>query len=407
VRARWVVGLSVLAGVAVVVGMGGVWGAGMLDLTVYRMGAHALLTGGDVYAAREPATGLAFTYPMFAAMLFVPYALMPNVMARMVTTAVSLVALWVVSELCVRYVLRATHRDPRRAWVYSAPLTLVAVTAHPVLDTLLFGQINVVTTALVMVDMLVLGRPTGHGQGWLTGVATGVKLVSGLFIVYYALTGRWRAAARALAGLAATVALGFAVAPGQSYAFWTGYMLDADRVGGIAFVTNQSILGMSARLLRDPHPPGALTLGLSAVTAVVALGLAVRLYRRGEEMTAMCVVAAGSLLASPISWSHHWVWVLPAGAVLCVWALRRGAWWRWSAVVAAMLVLWVGPMRFMPKAGLRELHHNLGQEIVANCYGALAVIFLGWAVAQALRRSRPDPRPADRPMSDPIRISIG
>jgi alpha-1,2-mannosyltransferase len=252
---------------------------------------------------------------------------------------------------------------------------LVAVLAHPVLETLLFGQINVVTTTLVIVDLLVV--PRGR-QGWLVGLATGVKLVSGLFIVYLLITRRFRAAVNATFALIATVAVGFAVAPGQSWSYWTSYMLDPDRVGGIAYVTNQSILGISARLLRNPHPPAGLTLTLSAVVALAALVLAWRRHRRGDELTAICVVAVGSLLASPISWSHHWVWVVPGIAVLVAWAVPARSWWRWSTVASVGLVMWVGPMRFMPKAGLQELHHTLGQQIIANCYGFLAVAFLVW-----------------------------
>jgi hypothetical protein len=37
----------------------------------------------------------------------------------------------------------------------------------------------------------------------------------------------------------------------------------------------------------------------------------------------------------------------------------------------------------MPKAGLRELHHTLPQEIVANIYGPIAVAFLVWAALAA------------------------
>src|SRR5262249_32615698 len=156
-----------------------------------------------------------------------------------------------------------------------------------------------VTTALVAADLLVV---RGRGRGALVGLATGLKLVSGLFIVYFLVTKQLRAAATAAASFAATVAVGFAVQPRASWDFWTIHMFDPDRVGGIAYVTNQSILGVSARLLRDPHPPSSVTLGLSAAAAVAALVLARRWHRAGDEMIAICLVAIGSLLASPISW---------------------------------------------------------------------------------------------------------
>jgi alpha-1,2-mannosyltransferase len=346
------------------------WGPEMLDLKVYRVGGDALLHGLDLYAAREARTGLPFTYPVFAALLFVPYAVVPLAVAKAASLVVSLAALWAIVHLTLRYGWGAAAA---KRW--SAPLALVAVTAHPVLDTLMLGQINVVTTALVMADVLVV---RGRFRGTLIGLATGIKLVSGLFVVYYLVTRQFRAAANALASFVGTVAIGFALRPRGAWEYWTHYMLDPDRVGGIAYVSNQSILGMASRLLRDPKPPSVLTLTLSAAAAVVALVAAARTH---DELAAVCLVATGSLLASPISWGHHWVWVLPALAVLAVWARDLGGRWRWWVAGAVALVLWIGPMGFMPNSRLAELHHNLAQQIVANCYGALAVAFLVWATA--------------------------
>ena len=361
------------------------WGPEMLDLKVYRLGAEAILHGADLYAVREPRTDLAFTYPVFGALLFIPYALVPLVVAKAASLVISLAALWVIVHLTIRHLWGS---DSARRW--AAPVALVAVTAHPVLETLGFGQVNILTAALVMVDVLAV---RGRFRGTLTGLAVGIKLVSGLFIVYYLVTRQFRAAANATAAFLGTVALGFAARPAASFDFWTVYVRDPDRVGGIAYVTNQSVLGMAARLLRDPHPPSALTLSVSAIAALAALVLAVR---SRDELTAVCLVAAGSLLASPISWSHHWVWILPALGLLVAWASDRGGRWRWWVTGAVGVVLWVGPMRFMPKAGLAELRHNLPQEIVANCYGALAVAFLVWcAVGRpgVARISIPAPRP--------------
>jgi alpha-1,2-mannosyltransferase len=366
------------------------WGPEMLDLKVYRLGGDALLRGLDVYAVREPRTDLAFTYPIFAAVLFIPYAWLSLPLAKAASVVMSLGALWVLCYLTVQYVQvrmyggGVGHR--RRVLRWSVPVTLLAVAAHPVLDTLMFGQINLVTTALVSVDILLV---RGRYRGALVGLATGLKLVSGLFMVYYLITRQFRAAATAAGTFAVTVALGFAVAPRLAWDFWTVHVFDPDRVGGIAYVTNQSILGIAARLLRNPHPPSAPVFWLSAVAGAAALLLARRAHAWGDEVTAVCAVAVGALLASPISWSHHWVWMVLGLAPLFVWVKQRGGAWRWVVTVAVTLVLFVGPMRFMPKAALRELHHNLAEQVVANIYGAIAVAFLVWI---AVRR----PFPASR-----------
>jgi len=370
---RIVVAAGILAAAVVVALFAAPFGSQMLDLEVYRLGASTLLHGGDVYSAVYPGTDLVFTYPIFAAILFVPFAVIPTALAHVVVVAVSLAALWVIVYLTVREL-----SGPRHAWVWSVPIALVAITAHPVLQTLLFGQINLVVVALVLTDVL---ANRGRWRGALVGIATGIKLVPGAFIVYFLVTRQRRAAAVSAVTTAVTIGLGFAVAPAASWAYWSNYAFNADRVGGIAYVTNQSILGISARVLRDPHPPRALTLGLSAVVIVVAILIARRLDRAGERLAAVSVVAVGALLASPISWSHHWVWFIPCVGAMVPWAGRSR--WRWAALIAGTAVVWIGPMQYVPKAELRELHHTPPQEIVANIYGPLAVAFLVWAALAA------------------------
>jgi alpha-1,2-mannosyltransferase len=263
------------------------------------------------------------------------------------------------------------------------------VASHPVLETLLFGQINLILTALVVAD--VLPRDRGRARGVLVGIAAGIKLVPGIFIVYFLVTGQRRAAVTAVLTSLGTVGLGFLVQPRASLAYWTSHAMDPDRMGGIAYVTNQSILGVSARLMRDPHPPRAVTLTLSAIAVASVLVLARRLTQQGDRFTAVCVVATASLLASPIAWSHHWVWFIPCLGTLVVWGLQApdgGRWWRWIVVAAATGILVTGPMQFMPKTGLRELDHTLPQEFVANIFGLLAVLYLGWAAVRAIKASR-------------------
>ena len=359
---------------AVVIGLFlGPWGPRMVDLSVYRLGASTLLHGGDVYSVVLPGNKLVFTYTVFAAMLFAPFALVPTVVAQAGVLVVSLVASWVILEI----VVRARGVDGSLRW--SVPLALIAVSAHPVIQTLQFGQINLVIVAMVLADVLPAHR--GRWRGVLVGIAAGIKLVPGVFIVYYLVTGQRRAAVVSALTGAATIGLGFAVAPTSSWEYWTRYAFDADRVGGIAYVTNQSILGIAARTLRDPHPPQALTLTLSAAVMVAAILIARRLHHLGDRLAAVSTVAVGSLLASPISWSHHWVWFIPCVAAMLPWAGRSRR--RWAALIAGTVIIWTGPMQYMPQTELRELHHTLAQEIVANIYGPVALAFLAWAAIQA------------------------
>jgi hypothetical protein len=277
---RWVIG-GLIAAALLLVGFLGPWGPDMVDLEIYRMGGSALLSGSDVYAVRDPATGLAFTYPVFAAVLFIPFAAVPMSLAKLVILALSLAALWTIVHLTVEAVRQSIGAVRGSAFAWSIPLSVIAVIAHPVLQTMLFGQVNLILAAFVLID--VLRRDRSPFRGALVGIAAGIKLVPGIFIVYFLVTGQRRAAVTALLTTLGTVVAGFLASPSASWSYWTNHALDPDRMGGIAYVTNQSILGMSARLLREPHPPPALTFTLSAIVVAAVLLIARQLVRVGRS----------------------------------------------------------------------------------------------------------------------------
>lgn len=353
------------------------WAPQMIDLDVYRAGASAVLHGTDPYRVAGPA-GLPFTYPIFAAMVFVPFALLPELAARAALTVASFAALIVICQVSLRQL--APRLSHRQAALISLPAAVLAVFAHPMLDTLSFGQINLILAAMVLADVFLI---TGPGRGVLVGLAAGIKLTPGLFIVYYLVTGQRRAALTAASAAGVTVLAGFAVQPHAAWAYWSHYLLDPGRAGGVSYAQNQSILAVTARLLRTAQPPSWLTLSLSAVIVVAAAAIARRTNRAGDELTAVSVIAAAALLASPISWTHHWVWFLPATAAVAAWCHRAGGRWRWWLLAAAVCVYWTGPMRFMPKNNLRELTQTHAQQLVTNSFALLALLFLAWAAYTA------------------------
>ena len=79
---RMIAAAGVLAAVVVIGLFLGPWGPEMLDLDVYRLGASTLLHGGDQYSVVLPGTDLVFTYTVFAAVLFIPFAVVPGIVAH-------------------------------------------------------------------------------------------------------------------------------------------------------------------------------------------------------------------------------------------------------------------------------------------------------------------------------------
>ncbi|MGH3760907.1 glycosyltransferase 87 family protein [Actinophytocola sp.] len=292
------------------------WRLGV-DSAVYRSGALALLTGEPLYdndflSAEPPWARLPFTYPPTGALLFVPLALFPTQVSWGVLAAISVLAL----ALVVRVGIQTLPSRP--AWLTPARttivLTILALGIEPVWRTLFLGQINLILMALVVTDVLVLGTVTGrarHLGGVLVGVAAAVKLTPLIFVPHLWLIGRRTDAVRALGTFVVLQALIFAIIPHDFTRFWTVAVTDPARTGPTFWAGNQSLNGLVLRLSDLAPWALAAAIGIGAVLAVPAVHLARRFHNAGRPLAALLVTAFFGLLLSPVSWSHHYVWVVP------------------------------------------------------------------------------------------------
>jgi alpha-1,2-mannosyltransferase len=122
---------------------------------------------------------------------------------------------------------------------------------------------------------------------------------------------RWRAA-----GLATAVAAAAWIAPAASRFYWTEALWDTSRIGRLDYVSNQSLQGVLARFAA-PHEPGRAVWALLVVVVLCVWVWRVRAAVRAEEWTAaFALTGLTACLASPITWVHHLVWLLPSFAVL-------------------------------------------------------------------------------------------
>jgi alpha-1,2-mannosyltransferase len=352
----------------------------MYDARVYRTGGAAALHGLDVYADVPPA----FTYTPFAALLFVPLSFLSLSAIGLVLTAISLLCL----EAAVWLVMPGRGRGKAALW---AGTCVLAIWLDPVSLTLLLGQVNLVLLLLVLADLSLPDGSRWKGVG--IGLAAGIKLTPALFAVYLALTGRVRAAAVAAGTFAATVAIGFAVLPADAIRYWGGTFLDSSRVGDPQNVRSQSLRSLLVRWAHTTHGVDPVWLALAVAVAAAALALAVRAHRRGDELLAMCVCATAILLVSPITWQHHWVWMVPT----LVWLVRE-AWRTRSALLAGFaaavaLEFLVRPYQWgIPVDRAADLRLSTLQLLQSSTYGVTALLIL----AVAARRLRPAERPTTR-----------
>jgi alpha-1,2-mannosyltransferase len=130
---------------------------------------------------------------------------------------------------------------------------------------------------------------------------------------------------------------------------------------------------------------------------VGALGLAIAVlaHRRWSPMLGVLLCATAALVVSPVTWTHHMVWVVP----VIVWlasAPERPRSGRVAAVLTGLL-FWSAPVWWIP-TGTRFLREGFWELVAGSSFLDWAIILLGGvAAALAWRRlgERNSPRSAE------------
>jgi alpha-1,2-mannosyltransferase len=132
--------------------------------------------------------------------------------------------------------------------------------------------------------------------------------------------------------------------PRQSNRYWIDRVfMDPKRVGKVSYVGNQSLRAFVSRSFGNGSFAGVLWFLLAVGVGIAGLARARRAWAGGDDVLGTLVCALTALLISPVSWSHHWVWVVPAIALLAGWAVREHSRLCWFAVGAASLVFFAWP----------------------------------------------------------------
>ncbi|AKS32953.1 mannosyltransferase [Mycolicibacterium goodii] len=307
-------------------------GANFVDLHVYVGGAEALDGPGAlydyVYADQTPDFPLPFTYPPFAAIVFFPLHLLPFGVVAFIWQIGIIAALYGVVRVSQRLMGLQSQRRVAMLW------TAVGIWTEPLRSTFDYGQVNVVLVLAVLGAVL---STRWWLSGLLVGFAAGVKLTPAVAGLYFVGARRWAAVVFSAAVFLATVGVSWLVVGGQARRYFTELLGDADRVGPIGTSFNQSWRGGISRILGHDAGFGPLVLIGIAVTAVLALLAWRSIDGAADRLGGILVVSLFGLVLSPISWTHHWVWLIP----LMMWMLhgplsgRRGArilGWGWLAL---------------------------------------------------------------------------
>lgn len=310
-------------------------GANFVDLHVYLGGAGALDHPGTlydyVYAEQTPDFPLPFTYPPFAAVLFYPLHLVPFGLVALAWQLGTVAALYGVVRISQRLLPGQRQSDgPQVAMLWTA----IGIWTEPLRSTFDYGQVNVV---LVVAVLYAVYTTRWWLSGLLVGLAAGVKLTPAISGLYFLGARRWAALIFSAIVFFLTVGASALVVGHQTRYYFTELLGDASRVGPVGTSFNQSWRGGISRILGFDAGYGPAVLSGIAATAVLAALAWRAVGGSGDRLAAIVIVQLFGLLLSPISWTHHWVWLIP----LMIWLLhgplrdRPGArilGWGWLTV---------------------------------------------------------------------------
>ena len=374
-----------------------------LDSFVYYEAVRQWLDGGDLYHWYAwPAKSLwPFTYTPLAAWVITPLTWM----SYRAVTVLLVVATPLCAAVTAHAVLRGLGVGRRLAHGLAPWIALVGtVVLEPFPKTMEYAQVNAILMALVAVDLLAL--PEGsRWRGVGSGLAAALKLTPTIAVVVLLARREWRAAATMVGTAVAATVLCWCAWPAESAQFFFSAMLDPSRAGFPDYAGNQNLKGAAARWL----PEQAWTPAWALAVIVVALGAWLLLRRLAAAPGAgagspddglllslqVSVAMTAGLLISPISWSHHWVWCLPA-----LMSLATAA-WRWcspalaTSALAGATVLALAMQWWFPGQNHVEQNWSFAATVVGSSYTwwALATGVVLWtATGRVARAPRVPPR---------------
>jgi len=303
-----------------------------VDLRVYIAGGAALDQSGALYALRYTdllGEQLPFIYPPFAAILFYPLQWLPFSVVAWLWHFGIVACFYAIVRISQRMVGGGNHRVAM-LW------TAAGIWLEPIRLLLNYSQVGVFLTLAVL---YAASTSRSWLAGLLVGIAAGVKITPAITGLYFVLMRRWAAAAFAAGAFFATVGLAALVVPGETRQFFLDLFSRIPVATGTS--NNQSWRGTVSRIVG--HDAGhsilvPLAIGATAVLAIFAWRALGRAGSR-DALGSLLVIQLFGLMASPISWTHHWVWVVP----LMIW-LIHGPWhdqpgaralgWVWFALLA-------------------------------------------------------------------------
>ncbi len=279
-------------------------------------------------------------HPPFIAVFVTPLGLVSYRTAALIWLIFELALLGGTAYLLVR------HHTREHTITLSVALAGLLLLWPPVSQDLYFGQLNIPMCICLIGSWLAFRSGRMRLAGFLVGLATSIKLLPGVLILYFVVTHRWRAAAWA-AGSAAMLTLSACAILGpdttRAYvergivegAYWRAALTNYSLAGAVShlFIGTLDLDGRLFVFRETPifsplvDAPWLATPAWILLSAWVVLRT-IRIVVRANDLDCeISLFGCTMILVSPVAWQHYLVLLIPSIYVVGS-RLRDRAWPR-------------------------------------------------------------------------------
>ena len=222
-------------------------------------------------------------------------------------------------------------------WARAFFILFVLLCWYPVMVDLLYGQLTILLTTLVLAALLAWRKDRKILAGVLTGFSVAIKMFTWPLIIYYAIKKDWRtfiSSCVTVIGLNLLALFIMGIGPVSDY-----YLRVTMQVSAIyhSFLKNYSLWSIGYRLFEGTKPIGGDYISapplanLPAIAPVVSAGLAAAFLAAGliwairsrDKDIAFSIMVCVIVAVSPISWDHYYVMVVISLVILLLSLSKR------------------------------------------------------------------------------------
>lgn len=238
-------------------------------------------------------------------------------------------------------------------------------------------------------------------SGLLIGLTAGIKLTPAITGLYFVGVRRWGTALFSAVVFFATVGLSYLLLPDETRRYFPGRLGEAGQDLPVGSFWNQSWRGGMSRIMGHDVGTGPLVIGALVLTAVLSVFAWRALASVGggrDRLGSLLVIQIFGLVASPVAWTHHWVWVIP----LMIW-LFHGPWrakpgaralgWMWFV----LMIVSVPTLLSSAQSSIHDISQPWYLAWAGLVYIVAAVATIIWMIITGRRVAAADESDADGP----------